>query len=103
MLYPAKIAAGGAVITPLINSLFTDGLSLEPLIEQKLPWLNLTELIIETGNGYVGAQLTPQFDKHKLNPNQTVFLNLPGSDNETLIIEDSYAQPLLDSVLDMVD
>jgi hypothetical protein len=43
-------------------------LELEPLIHQKLPWLNLTELELGVGDGWLGIEFTPQFDKHKIIP-----------------------------------
>jgi hypothetical protein len=63
-LLPAELIAATTAAEFAINSLFTDGLELEPLIEKNVPWLNLTELELATGKGWLEIQLSPQFDKH---------------------------------------
>lgn len=52
-LLPAELAAVTKTAEFAINSLFTDGLELEPLIEKNVPWLNLTELELATGDGWL--------------------------------------------------
>lgn len=102
-LLPAELAAVTKAAEFAINSLFTDGLELEPLIEKNVPWLNLTELELATGDGWLEIQLSPQFDKHKIIP--PIFGDdLPESlTNQTDIIQSKYALPLYNSMVSLVN
>jgi len=97
-----KLSAAATAAKFAINSLFADGgLALEPLIEQKFPWLNLTEAVVDVGDGWLGIQVTPQFDKHKIIPPT---LASPFAANKTdITIENSYALPLYDSMVGLVE
>jgi len=55
-----ELSIASAAVKTAINALFSEGgLSLEEVIEQKVPWLHLNELILNIFDGYAAIELTP--------------------------------------------
>jgi len=101
LLINTELATGAGAAKFAINSLFTDGLELEPLIHQKVPWLNLTELELFTGKGWLGIEMTPQFDKHKIIPPA---LNMDLKANQSdITIGSKYSVPVYNEMMSVVN